>query len=165
MSLKFKGQIFTTDAVFAILILFLIVQTYLSVSTMFDSKITHESYLRDIKQKSYYLSSVLMTEGNPTTWKSDNVNNVGLLDVTGNFDKSKIDELNVMCNYDYEKCRRLFGLYQTGDSYEFCIKLYDNEGIETVIGKDYEAQDQLIQNRYAYLDDELVKLEIKVYKQ
>jgi hypothetical protein len=114
-----KGQVFTLDFLFAILIA--TVAVILSLKLVFNSTADEDFQLLQIEARA--ISNEFLSTGSPSNWTVDTVIIPGIL-TEGQLDKNKLDELN---NYGYANATNALNT-----RYNFFFYFEDKDGIMNI---------------------------------
>ncbi|MBU2100134.1 hypothetical protein KKB11_02800 [Candidatus Micrarchaeota archaeon] len=106
-----KGQIFTTDFVFAVVVLLFILVISTTSFGLIQNALNEEEFYFEMQEKALNASQALVsTSGDPNTWEllSDlNVNSIGLAKERNVLDKTKIDKLIDLNSTNYEDIKEI----------------------------------------------------------
>jgi hypothetical protein len=163
--LQSKGQLFTTDLIFAIVFLAFLLSIYAIANKQVEQNLSLRYEQESISKATRDAALVLLSPGMPKNWSANNVHTIGLTAQKNVLSKEKIERFLFLANKDYEKARQLLGLYREGISYDFALSISTLEGEELYSFSPQELGDtRMAINRYALLENEPVLLRIEVGK-
>ena len=139
-----KGQLFTSDAVTATIIITLSIITLTGGYWHFYKETLNRQSIQSLEQKAYLVSQVLtQTAGNPENWSESDIISIGLLDEDGHLSTGKLDGLETF-NYSFLKT-----LTGTGN-YEINVTVMDLSGnVQYSVGESFTLNDTVVtETRY-----------------
>jgi hypothetical protein len=141
-----RGQIFTGDAIFALVFVAALMGTYLSTAKAVSGKLAQDGAMGS-------LSDALDTSLIAIYSQDSLPHSCGLLDSAGRFSAKKIADFAAL---DAERSRELLGLYGQGGGYDFSLAITDFNGTEIARASSSQepaAKTALASDRFGVLDD------------
>ncbi|MBU2476956.1 hypothetical protein KKG83_05790 [Candidatus Micrarchaeota archaeon] len=161
-----KGQIFTTDFVFAVVVLLFILVISTTSFGLIQNALNEEEFYFEMQEKAFNASQALVsTQGDPNSWEllSDlNVNSLGLAKERNVIDEGKLQRLVDLNSTNYQEIKEILGL----GKYEFYFRLTSMQG-QTVkeFGTFPGTEEKVIViERYVLLNGEERKFLLGVFK-
>jgi len=93
MSLRSKGQTFSTDFIIACTVFILAIAILLIYWRYTSNKISETKLISDMTERAYLISEICFREGIPKYWSASNVIDIGLSN-DHRLNKTKMDSLN-----------------------------------------------------------------------
>lgn len=138
-----RGQLFTTDAVFAIVFLISLLAFYSAASKAVALKLAGDESRSALSDAADTASLALFSPDTPA----------GLLNEAGFVSSEKMVKLAQM---EPERSRQLLGLYRQGSSFDYSLSITDFKGNALVAPSSANlsaSESSLTVNRFAVLDD------------
>jgi len=161
MSLKVKGQVFSSDFLIAVCIFLLAFSIFYIYWSYSVKRIEETRMINNLIEKAYSLSNIWFREGVPEYWDPSNVNDLGLSN-QHRFNRTKMDSLNDPL-LGYKKISEIIGseVY----NYTFLVvNLTNQEVYRFPSGSNPTNSDNLVKvKRIGILDGKIVILEVMVW--
>jgi len=166
-TLNSKGQIFSVELIFAVIVFLLILLLFLNVSLSTTQKIGR----RDSFNERYFLADnalqqLLWSSGNPSNWQNlsslADVNSLGLAESKNYLSKQKVQRLVDLNSSSYSEVKALLGL----NNYGMHFAVYDFDGVllkEFGLSPSSESESVVIE-RFAFYDGSIVKVKLEAFK-
>jgi len=159
MSLKSKGQLFSTDFMIACTVFVLTISILFVYWAYTRNRIEETTLITDMIEKAYLISEIWFREGIPEYWNTTNVIDLGLSN-NHRFNRTKMDSLGNP-PLDYENVTRLIGV----ELYEYNFTVYNmaKDAVYT-FGKTPSTPDNLIKiKRVGILNGKIVIVDVMVW--
>ena len=159
MSLRSKGQTFSTDFIIACTVFILAVAILLVYWRYTSNKISETNLINDMTEKAYLISEICFRDGIPKYWSASNVIDIGLSN-DHRLNKTKMDSLNDLL-LGYKNVSRKIGaeIYD----YNFTV-INSTKDVVYTFGLDPTDPDNLIKvKRVGILDGDIVTVEVMVW--
>lgn len=159
MSLRSKGQTFSTDFIIACTIFILAVALLLLYWRYTSNKISETNKINEMIEKAYLISEIWFRDGIPKYWNSSNVIDIGLSN-EHRFNKTKMDSLNDP-ELGYENVTKLIGV----EVYKYNFTVYNlTKNVVYTFGQNPSNPDNLVKiKRVGILDGKIVNVDAMVW--
>ena len=162
-----KGQIFSTDLLFASTALIFILLTLFYYSSMQEERISAFERQKEMNETAFYSAALLAENGgSPDKWEGlnlDGINGIGLAGSSNVLQKSKIEKMAALCNADCNSMKEKIGL----SKYNFRLGITDAKSGKLVysIKNSIPAQNSDVAgySRIVYFDGNVMMLKLEVF--
>ena len=112
----------------------------------------------ELKDKTFMLSDILLSNGIPADWNSENVELIGLSIYDKHITKKRLDELSKI---SYMDAKNIMGL----KGFDFYIRLIEPNGnLLREYGSEDEAKEIVALRRIVFYENSPAQLEVKVWR-
>jgi len=159
MSIRSKGQTFSTDFIIGCTVFILAVAILLVYWKYTSNKINETGIINDMTEKAYLISEVWFREGIPKYWNPSNVIDIGLTN-DHRFNRTKMDSLNDPL-LGYQNVSKMIG----AETYDYrLVVINSTDNILYNFGLNPTNPDNLIKiKRVGILDGIIVVVEVMVW--
>lgn len=159
MSLKPKGQIFSTDFFVACIVFVLAVAILLVYWSYTINRINETNRINDMIEKGYLISEIWFREGIPKYWNASNVIDIGLSN-DYRFNRTKMDSLNDSL-LGYRNVTKLIGV----EFYQYNFTVFNmTKNVVYTFGETPLNYDSLVKiKRVGILDGKIVTVDVMVW--
>ena len=160
MSLKSKGQTFSTDFIIACTIFILAVAILLIYWRYTNIKISETNLINDMTEKAYLISEIWFRDGIPKYWNESDVIDIGLSN-NHRFNRTKMDTLSDPF-LGYQNVSRKIGI----EIYDYNFTVFNStKNVVYTFGLNPTNPDNLIKvKRVGILDGDIVVVEVMVWQ-
>jgi len=163
---NFKGQIFTTDFIFAATIFLFILVISITSFGLIQNSLSQEEFFGEMQEKAVNASQILIsTQGTPNSWELSEslaIDSIGITKERNIIDELKFKKLIEWNSSNYEEVKDLLGL----GKYNFYFKLTEMNGkiIEESGVFPSDSDKTIVIERYVLFEGEEKKFLLGVFE-
>lgn len=153
-----KSQSTIMDLLTAVFVFFAVFILIIVLFSTYSARLEKDILREELKDKAFMLSDILLSNGIPADWNSENVQLIGLAIYDKHITESRFDELNEI---PYENTRELLGL----SGFDFYIRLIETNGnLIREYGSEATAKEVVALRRIIFYENSPAQLEVRVWR-
>lgn len=154
-----RGQATVIDLLTAVFIFFIIFITIIILFDVYSTRLQKDVLREELQDKAFMLTEILLSNGIPADWNSENVQSIGLSTHDKHITEKRFDELKEI---SYEQAKGLFGL----SGMDFYIRILEaNDDFLGEYGNETEtAKDIVSLRRIIFYENQAAQLEIRIWR-
>ena len=163
-----RGQVFSYDLVFALMVLVFLLWYSIVASNAFADRIGYvekENRMSEAAQSA--IEQLVASPGDPSNWKGFDANSIGLAEGVGALDSRKVERFASLAGSQdgYETARAMLSMNRQGGAYLFNLRVLGagGSGIYSVGPKEPGKASVVLVTRTAVMDGRIVHVTMKVW--
>ncbi len=162
-----RGQVFSVDLLFSVVLLLFLLTTIVFISSEYARTVEENERNSELDYvANSVLSGLIQTSGSPSNWTVvSSVNSLGLASDRNVLSASKVEAFFSMDEGEYNESKAILGLNREARAYGFSARIVALNGTALHdLNKNAYGNDTAVVNGFALLDDSIVRMELSVWR-
>ena len=132
--------------------------TIIVLFNVYSTRLQKDILREELQDKAFMLSEILLSNGIPADWNSENVKVIGLVTHDGHVTEKRFDEFKEI---SYENAKKIFGLA----GFDFYIRIIDSNELLQEYGTEQETAEEIVSlHRIIFYENQAAQLEVRIWR-